>query len=80
MREATIQDYKEVLAIRKVYGGRDYLKDYYTVILRTHKGYVAILNNQIVSFIMRIYIMKKYIQIKSQYILFKIKSTLFPIC
>ena len=48
IREATPEDYGDVLAIRRVYGGRDYLKDCYHDILSRHKGYVAISNDEIV--------------------------------
>ena len=47
IREATPDDYEQVIAMREV--PKDYLKDYYHIIMRTHKGYVAVDNNEIVS-------------------------------
>ena len=56
IREATPDDYEDVLAIRRVYRGRDYLKDCYHDILSRHKGFVAVLNDEIVILQLHVYI------------------------
>ena len=48
VREATPCDHEAILAIRKLHGGRDYLSDCYQDILKHQKGYVAVVNNEIV--------------------------------
>ena len=48
VREATLADYEDILAIRRVREGRDYIPDLYHEILKRHKAYVVILKDEIV--------------------------------
>ena len=48
IRQVTAEDYDDVVNIRTVYGGRDYLPGLFHDIIKRHDGFAAFVGDQMV--------------------------------